>query len=320
MESESSKILSFLKDPILSWIEVYCQECFGHLPSGTRAVYVSILRQFLRWVAERTEKGEAFQPDMLSTRAIEHYLVCLANHGYSFAHCKRVKSVITHFCQWLVDERNMLAKNPARGVKLAQPPASDLSAPCALSPQVRVIFHTLIKQDDLRGQALFALGYWAGCRVVDLTHLLMEHTHVGGRSGWLHLGEPSSKVRDIDLVNEARRPLHAYLQKRARDESSPYVFTSQRSARLSEAGFHHWFRSLKAQATSLEQAVIADISFHDLRDDFASRAISAGWTLEEIAYYLGHITGSGTPAIQTTLRYTQITRAQVKEKLKALKG
>jgi site-specific recombinase XerD len=106
----------------------------------------------------------------------------------------------------------------------------------------------------------------------------------------------------------------------ARDEPSPYVFTSQRSARLTDAGLHHWFRSLKAQATSLEQAVIANISFHDLRDDFASRAISAGWTLEEIAYYLGYVTLSGTPAIQTTLRYTQITRAQVKEKLKALKG
>jgi hypothetical protein len=66
--------------------------------------------------------------------------------------------------------------------------------------------------------------------------------------------------------------------------------------------------------------VIADISFHDLRNDFVHRAFSAGWTLEEIAYYLGHITLRGTPAAQTTVRYTQTTRAQIKEKLKALKG
>jgi site-specific recombinase XerD len=189
-----------------------------------------------------------------------------------------------------------------------------------LSPQQRVILQNLVKQDDLRGQVLFALGYWAGCRVTDLTHLLMEHTHVGAKSGWLHLGEPSGKVRDIDLVNEARRPLHVYLQKRARDEPSPHVFTSQRSARLTEAGLHHWFRSLKQQARPEEQAVIADISFLDLRDDFVHRALSAGWTLEEIAYYVGHITLRGTPAVQTTIRYTQMTRAQVKEKLKALKG
>lgn len=177
-----------------------------------------------------------------------------------------------------------------------------------------------MKQDDLRGQALFALGYWAGCRVTDITHLLLEHTRVGAKSGWLHLGEPSSKVREIDLVNEARCALHAYLQKRARDEPGPYVFTSQRSAWLSEAGLHHWFRSLKQQAMPEEQAVITTISFHDLRDDFVHRALSAGWTLEEIAYYLGHITLRGTPAVQTTIRYMQMTRAQVKEKLKVLKG
>ena len=90
MESESSKILSFPKDPVLSWIEVYQQGCLEHLPSGTIAVYVSILRQFLRWIAERTKKGEAFQPDHLTTSAIEQYLSGLASQGYSFAHRKRV--------------------------------------------------------------------------------------------------------------------------------------------------------------------------------------------------------------------------------------
>jgi site-specific recombinase XerD len=320
MESESSKILSFPKDPALFWIEAYQQGYLQHLPSGTVAVYVSILRQFLRWVTERTSSREAFQPDHLTTSVIELYLFDLASQGYSFTHRKRVKSVITHFCQWLVDERRILSQNPVRGVKLAQSPASKPTSPRTLSPQVRGILHNLVKQDDLRGQALFALGYWAGCRVIDLTHLLMEHTHVGGKSGWLHLGEQPTKSRGIDLVNEARGPLHAYLQKRARDEPSPYVFTSQRSARLSEAGLHHWFRSLKQRATSDEQALIADISFHDLRDDFADRALSAGWTLEEIAYYLGHVTLRGTPAVQTTVRYTQMTRAQTKEKLKGLKG
>lgn len=320
MESESSKILSFPKDTGLTWIEAYQQGCFTHLPSGTVAVYISILRQFTRWIIERSKKGEGFEPDHLTALLIERYLFDLSSQGYSFHHCKRVKSVITHFCQWLVDEKRMFSQNPARGVKLAQPPPSKPTSPRTLSPQERAILHTLVKQDDLRGQALFALGYWAGCRVVDLTHLLMEHTHVGGKSGWLHLGERSSKVRDIDLVNEARRPLHAYLQERARDEPSPYVFTSQRSVRLSEAGLHHWFRSLKQQATADEHAVIAAISFHDLRDDFASRVLSAGWTLEETAYYLGHVTLRGTPAVQTTIRYTQMTRAQVKEKLNVLKG
>ncbi len=53
---------------------------------------------------------------------------------------------------------------------------------------------------------------------------------------------------------------------------------------------------------------------------FAHRARECGWSLEEVAYYLGHITKSGMPAIQTTIRYTQVSREHVKEKLKLLRG
>jgi site-specific recombinase XerD len=128
------------------------------------------------------------------------------------------------------------------------------------------------------------------------------------------------KFRDIDLLNEARRPLYTYLQHGGRDQESPYAFTSQRSARLTEDGIHHWFRTLKQQSNHEEWELIAELSFHDLRHDFAHRAREAGWSLEEVAYYLGHVTMKGTPAIQTTARYTQVSRAQVKEKLRLLKG
>ncbi len=41
------------------------------------------------------------------------------------------------------------------------------------------------------------------------------------------------------------------------------------------------------------------------------------WRLK---YDLGHVTMKGLPAIQTTVRYIQLSRAQVKDKLKLLKG
>jgi hypothetical protein len=34
---------------------------------------------------------------------------------------------------------------------------------------------------------------------------------------------------------------------------------------------HHWFRSLKARANKEEWSLIHDITFHDLRHDFAHR-------------------------------------------------
>ena len=150
--------------------------------------------------------------------------------------------------------------------------------------------------------------------------LLVEHAHVSPKIGWLHVGFKGEKFRDIDLVNEARRPLYEYLQHGGRDNTSFYVFTSQRSSHLTEDGIHAWFRRLKHQANHEEWELVASLSFHDLRHDFAHRAREVGWSLEEVAYYLGHVTMKGIPAIQTNVRYTQVNRAHVKEKLKLLKG
>lgn len=81
---------------------------------------------------------------------------------------------------------------------------------------------------------------------------------------------------------------------------------------------HHWFRKLRSKATKDEWELVGDVTFHDLRHDFAHRAREAGWSLEEVAYYLGHVTKKGTPAIGTTARYTQVSREDVKEKLELL--
>jgi site-specific recombinase XerD len=254
----------------------------------------------------------------MTRTSVERYLLYLEEIGYSVSHRTRCKSVLSGFCQWLIDEYSLLKRNPARGVEV---PAEQILAPRLLDKDQRSILLTLIEQeDDLRGEALFALGYWAGCRVSDVAHLLLEHAHIGPKVGWMHVGYKGGKFRDIDLLNQARRPLFEYLQHGGRDKASPYVFTSQRSERLTEAGIHHWFRRLKQRATSDQWEKIADLTFHDLRHDFAHRTREAGWTLEEVAYYLGHVTKKGTPAIQTTARYIQVSREQVKEKLKRVTG
>jgi integrase len=82
----------------------------------------------------------------------------------------------------------------------------------------------------------------------------------------------------------------------------------------------HWFRTLKRWATKDEWELISDVTFRDLCHDFAHRARAAGWTVEEIAYYLGHTTKKGTPAIQTTVRYTQVSREEVEENLISVSG
>jgi len=320
--AESTNLIPFPQPDIVPWIEQYQQTRLTDLPLGTQQVYRSILHHFFRWLASGKRKHEAFDIHALTPDIMERYFAHLGKKNYSFSHCKRTKSVLMHFCQWLVDDQALLVSNPLRSLILSPsgnaPASHDL--PRGLSPTQRVIFFRLIEQDDLRGKALFALGYWSGCRVSEITHLLFAHTHVGPRGGWLHLEKVDGPARDIDLPNEARRALFDYLRERGRDEASVYVFLSQRSSRLSEAGLHHWFRTLKNQATPAEWEQIRAVRFQDLRDDFAYRAREAGWTEEEVAYYLGYFTTEGTISLRTTARLTQMTRAQVKEKLKLLKS
>jgi len=299
------------------WITTYGEACLSRKSPGTIDAYQRVLRDFLLWLAERPGHA-SFHLNQLTRTMVEIYMTSLEEAGYSVSHRTRVKSVLSGFCQWLIDEHGLLKRNPARGLEL---PAQQVLAPRMLSEEQRSILRTLVEQtEDRRGEALFALGYWAGCRVSDVAHLLREHTHVGPKIGWLHVGHKGGKFRDIDLLNQARRSLLEYLQHGGRDPESPFVFTSQRNQQLTEAGIHHWFRTVKQSANKDQWEKIADLSFHDLRHDFAHRAREAGWTLEEVAYYLGHVTRKGTPAIQTTARYTQVSREQVKEKLKRVRG
>ncbi len=283
---------------------------------ATLDAYRRELRRFLDWIAERPGGGGGFSEQQLTQTAIETYLAQLASQGHSISHRARIKSVVGGFARWLIEEKGLLRRNPARGIAL---PPQPLLAPRELNSDQRYVLRNLVeRQQELRSEAIFALGYWAGCRVSDVAWLRLEHLHIGPKVGWLHVGYKGGKARDLDLLNEVRRPLYAYLHQGGRDPASPYVFTSQRAAQLTEAGIHHWFRTLKTQANKEEWEIVHDVTFHDLRHDFAHRARTAGWTIEEVAYYLGHVTRKGTPAIQTTTRYTQVSRERLKEKLRLL--
>lgn len=284
---------------------------------GTTAAYLRTVRHLLGWVAQRLGNQGPFQPPQLTQSTVELYLTHLEQEGLSLNHRARVKSTISNFANFLIEEKGLLQRNPTRGIALS--PVL-LPAPRTLSDEQRSLLRSLVEQQaDQRGAALFALGYWAGCRVSEISWLEMVHTHVGPKEGWLHVGHDGRNWRDIDLVNEAREPLYAYLQA-THDRERTYVFFSQRSERLTEQGIYYWFRTLKAQAPKNQWEMIEDLTFHNLRHDFTQRAREAGWSPEEVAYYLGDVTKQGVLAIHTSVRSRQVSRQQVKAKLKDIKG
>lgn len=330
MDSNTAKIQPFPSPDIETWIEEYKQEVLAAKDPATIDAYTRVLRFFLTWLAQKPGNYNQFHPKALTSVALQTYINTLKSYSAK----KQARAALSGFCRWLVEDKQLLDRNPTGRVHI---PPQALLAPKILSEDQRYTIKDLVEREaDSRGKAAFALGYWAGCRVSDVSWLQREHTHLTTKAGHVTVGHKQGKQRTIDLTNEARRPLYDYLQKTTPQEKdtppkSAYIFISQRAKspipegeqdgwRWTEEGIHQWWQAIKDKARVAESELIKDIEFHDLRHDFAHRARDNGWSLEEIAYYLGHITNSGLPAIQTTIRYVQVSREEVKKKIKDIKG
>src|ERR1700694_3021871 len=196
-------------DEVRALVDEYEQFLSGKA-QGTIDAYLRAVRHLMGWLAQLPGNQGRFQPTQLTQTAVELYLAYLEQEGFSLNHRARVKSSISTFAQFLIEEKGLVQRNPTRGIEL---PPVPLLAPPLLSREQRSILRSLVKQDqDRRGAALFALGYWAGCRFSELSWLEMAHTHVGLKEGWLQVGDHGGKAREIDLLNEARQPLYDYLQ------------------------------------------------------------------------------------------------------------
>src|SRR5215813_5194830 len=127
---------------------------------GTTALYLRSIRHLVAWLAQCPGNGGQFEPHQLTKTAVEMYLSYLDQQGLSLPSRAQVKSTISNFCHFLIEEKDLLQRNPTRGIDL---PAVALLPPRHLSQEQRAILHELVKREaDRRGAALFALGYWAG--------------------------------------------------------------------------------------------------------------------------------------------------------------
>ena len=307
------------------------EESLGAKDPKTARAYLTIVENLVDWLATRPG-GTPFRPEIITETAVKGYMDHLENEGKAPRTRSKALTAIRRFCRWAQDEGH-LRRNPAGQV--ARPTVAQM-APKELSEDQRFALKNVIERvDSKRLAAIFALGYWAGLRVSEVAHLQLAAVHVNQRAGWLTVVDSKGgKTRTIDLSNEARRRLYEYLNENTdardiRDPDSRFVFTSQRAAwlrqqdrpdNLSDRGIEHLWSRLKAAATVDEWELVQGIEFHDLRHDFAHRARSAGWALEELAVYLGHQTKDGAPAIATTVRYTLPSRKQLMERISALRG
>jgi site-specific recombinase XerD len=304
------------------WIDGYRERVLIGKRAETAESYLRVLRHLTRWVSKRSGQ---FHPSLLTPEAVAAYLGEMAAI-YSPSHLKRVKSVLSGFGLWLIALGDLTA-DPTRGISIAGRPSA---APARLAQEQRAALGSLVERTaDARGRAIFFLGYAAGCRVSEVSHLLLEHTAVDAQEGRLRVAVPGGNERIILLSNEARDPLFAYLTSGKRAQSA-YVFTSQRERetaprgdmdgwRLGESAIHAWFQQLREAATPEEWALIGGLTFHNLRRDFESRAREAGFTEDELAAYLGRMHKRGPTAGKAPGSRSVVAPEQLRGKLHALK-
>ena len=67
-----------------------------------------------------------------------------------------MKSVLSSFCQWLVEEQGVLKRNPTRNLEL---PAQQMLAPRVLPERQRIILRMLVEQADDGGEKHFSPSF-----------------------------------------------------------------------------------------------------------------------------------------------------------------
>lgn len=131
----------------------------------TAAAYLATLRDFLRWLAT-VPGGSPCRMELLTEASVRAYLDHLAAQGKAPRTRSKALTALRRFCRWAQDE-GLLQKNPASQVE--RPTVAHL-APRELSPEQRLVLKNLVEREGTaRMAALFALAYWAGLRIGEIS-------------------------------------------------------------------------------------------------------------------------------------------------------
>src|SRR5699024_11789347 len=107
-----------------SLLEEY-EQFLSNKSNKTVDAYLRSIWQFTSWLSERPGSGGLFMPERLTTTAMGMYLEDLEANEYSSNYRNRVKSAVSSFPRWLI-ENDLLQQNPTQGV---ESPPQHLLAP-----------------------------------------------------------------------------------------------------------------------------------------------------------------------------------------------
>ena len=259
------------------------------------------LRKFARWFSEYNR--ELFIVKRVTLRDVTDF----RNHLHrdkrqAVASINRALVVIRRFFNWLV-RQGKVETNPAKLVKeLRRQPL----APKGLErAEVRRLLREIELRQDIRGNAIFSLMLYTGCRVSDLVNLELPDLMISERNGSVMFRHgKGNKQRSVPLPLPVRRAMQVYLETRPSVDSSN-VFMGERGP-ITDCG-------IRALCRKYSTLIGARLHPHVFRHTMAKQfLVDNGNDLVSLAQILGH------ENLQTTSRYSQRSGEQLAEGVERL--
>ncbi len=286
--------------PVTDWHSKFTDylrsEC--HLSENTVAAYGRDLKKLLLWLgsgslarlklADLSEFIAVLQKDKLAPSSISRAIVATR----MFFKYLQLEGVVRDNPTELLGSQKMWQRIP----KVLTPAAVDrfLAAPKRYDAQ------------GIRDRAILELLYATGCRVSEVSNLLLANVHLKDR--YCQVEGKGSKQRMVPIGTRAVEAVTEYLQTvrprliGTRDPHTvPWLILSRSGRRLRREAI---WELVKRYALRVD--IDPEISPHTMRHSFATHLLGGGADLRQIQEMLGHA------SIQTTQIYTQVETSRLK--------
>lgn len=272
-------------------------EC--HLAENTVVAYSNDIRRFLGW-ASTQKRLSRMRPADLS-----EFVATLGPAGLAPSSASRTIVAVRMFFKYLQLE-GIVQDNPA---ELLETQKMWQRIPKAITMAAVDRFLSAPNRYDtffLRDRAILELLYATGCRVSEVSDLLLANVQL--EAGHCLVEGKGSKQRMVPIGARAQAAIREYIEQlrgqllgSRSTEQSPWLILSRTGRRLRREAIWELVKRYALRAD-----IDPEVSPHTLRHSFATHMLTGGADLRQIQELLGHA------SIQTTQIYTSVESSRLK--------
>ena len=286
-----------------NFLEVLASE--KGLSKNTLYSYKTDLDQFTSFIEKKNIKTRDFK-----NKDIKEFVSTFKNRGYEKSTVSRKISSLTHFFNFLLDEKE-IEINPLSNFEI---PKQTKKLPTILSNEHIDKILKFTKQDQsaagIRLYTMIEILYATGIRISELVEMKLSSIYED--KNFLLVSGKGNKERLVPISKKTRKTLEKYLTVRdhfiSDKNKSIWMFPSKQSSigHITRQRFNQLLNELNLEAG----LGIKRISPHKLRHAFATHLLENGMDLRSLQQILGH------SDISTTQIYTHVLKERLKEIIK----